>query len=173
MPLNRPYRTRCRYDYPSNGLTSRHGTDSQAHSSIGTPPPPPPRTRGGTGSDGSPAPRFRASFHHSLTVLIRYRSPGRIQAAKWSWQTHTGFHEPRATTGTHPHPRQPGSAYGAITRSGTPSQTLRLPDHASAPPQRRRETSTPHNPAAATPPASRTPSAFARHYSRNILSYGY
>ena len=42
----------------------------------------------------------RGTFHHSLTVLIRYRSSGSIQAAKWSWQTHTGFHEPRATTGT-------------------------------------------------------------------------
>lgn len=71
MPLNRPYRTRCRYDYPSNGLTSRHGTDSQAHSSIGTPPPPPPRTRGGTGSDGSQAPGFRYSF----TPLPGYFSP--------------------------------------------------------------------------------------------------
>ena len=163
MPLNRPYRTRCRYDYPSNGLTSRHGTDSQAHSSIGTPPPHhrehaaaqalTARRRPVSGTLSLPS---RGTFHHSLTVLIRYRSPGRIQAAKWSWQTHTGFHEPRATTGTHPHPRQPGSAYGAITRSGTPSQTLRLPDHASAPPQRRRETSTPHNPAAATPAGSRT-----------------
>ena len=160
MPLNRPYRTRCRYDYPSNGLTSRHGTDSQAHSSIGTPPPH-TKKRGAITAckhtvSGTISLPSRGTFHHSLTVLIRYRSPGRIQAAKWSWQTHTGFHEPRATTGTHPHPRQPGSAYGAITRSGTPSQTLRLPDHASAPPQRRRETSTPHNPAAATPAGSRT-----------------
>ena len=142
-----------------HGLTSRHATDSQAHSSKGTPPPHP---KGGAMTDyqhmvsGTLSLPSRGTFHHSLTVLIRYRSPGGIQAAKRSWQTHTGFHEPRATTGTHPHPRQPGSAYGAITRSGTPSQTLRLPDHASAPPQRRRETSTPHNPAAATPAGSRT-----------------
>ena len=140
-----------------HGLTSRQNTNSQAHSSKGTPPP---HTGAITACkhtvSGTLSLPSRGTFHHSLTVLIRYRSPGRIQAAKWSWQTHTGFHEPRATTGTHPHPRQPGSAYGAITRSGTPSQTLRLPDHASAPPQRRRETSTPHNPAAATPAGSRT-----------------
>ena len=54
-----------------HGLTSRHATDSQAHSSIGTPPPPPPRTRGGTGSDGSQAPGFRYSF----TPLPGYFSP--------------------------------------------------------------------------------------------------
>ena len=140
-----------------HGLTSRQNTNSQAHSSKGTPPP---HTGAITACkhtvSGTLSLPSRGTFHHSLTVLIRYRSPGRIQAAKWSWQTHTGFHEPRATTGTRPHPRQPGSAYGAITRSGTPSQTLRLPDHASAPPQRRRETSTPHNPAAATPAGSRT-----------------
>ena len=56
---------------PLPGLTSRHGNDSQAHSSIGTPPPPPPRTRGGTGSDGSQAPGFRYSF----TPLPGYFSP--------------------------------------------------------------------------------------------------
>ena len=140
-----------------HGLTSRQNTNSQAHSSKGTPPP---HTGAITACkhtvSGTLSLPSRGTFHHSLTVLIRYRSSGSIQATKWSWQTHTGFHEPRATTGTHPHPRQPGSAYGAITRSGTPSQTLRLPDHASAPPQRRRETSTPHNPAAATPAGSRT-----------------
>ena len=152
-------RIRFRYGSPHSWLTTQHATDSQAHSSKGTPPP---HHKGGAMTDyqhmvsGTLSLPSRGTFHHSLTVLIRYRSPGRIQAAKWSWQTHTGFHEPRATTGTHPHPRQPGSAYGAITRSGTPSQTLRLPDHASAPPQRRRETSTPHNPAAATPAGSRT-----------------
>ena len=32
---------------PLPGLTSRHGNDSQAHSSIGTPPPPPHTRQGG------------------------------------------------------------------------------------------------------------------------------
>ena len=65
-------------------LTSPHATNSQAHSSKGTPSPPPPkwhkaltdcrRTVSGTISLPS-----RGTFHHSLTVLVRYRSPGSIQ----------------------------------------------------------------------------------------------
>ena len=66
-----------------HGLTSRHVPDSQAHSSKGTPSPHPKgkaltdckRTVSGTLSLPS-----RGTFHHSLTVLIRYRSPGSIQA---------------------------------------------------------------------------------------------
>ena len=85
-----------------HGLTSRHATDSQAHSSKGTPPP--PHTTSMEGSDGLQAPGFRyyftplpgyfSPFPHGT---IHYRSSGGIQAAKWSWQIHTGFHEPRAT----------------------------------------------------------------------------
>src|ERR671926_344390 len=67
-----------------HGLTSPHATNSQAHSSKGTPSPPPEnrhkaltdcrRTVSGTISLPS-----RGTFHHSLTVLVRYRSPGSIQ----------------------------------------------------------------------------------------------
>ena len=68
-----------------HGLTSPRTTNSQAHSSKGTPSPPPPqgqhkaltdcrRTVSGTISLPS-----RGTFHHSLTVLVRYRSPGSIQ----------------------------------------------------------------------------------------------
>ena len=65
-------------------LTSPHATNSQAHSSKGTPSPSPKghkaltdcrRTVSGTISLPS-----RGTFHHSLTVLIRYRSLGSIQA---------------------------------------------------------------------------------------------
>ena len=67
---------------PPHGLTSPHATNSQAHSSKGTPSPHPKgsaptvcrRTVSGTISLPS-----RGTFHHSLTVLIRYRSPGSIQ----------------------------------------------------------------------------------------------
>ena len=86
---------------PLPGLTSRHGNDSQAHSSIGTPPPPTPHKarrealtacrRPVSGTLSLPS---RGTFHHSLTVLIRYRSSGSIQATKWSWQTHTGSTSP-------------------------------------------------------------------------------
>ena len=129
---------------PLPGLTSRHGNDSQAHSSIGTPPPPTPHKarrkaltacrRPVSGTLSLPS---RGTFHHSLTVLIRYRSSGSIQATKWSWQTHTGFHEPRATTGERPTRTQPGSAYRALTHSGPPSQTVQLPSHTRAPPRQR------------------------------------
>src|SRR6185369_11985109 len=65
-----------------HGLTSPHIANSQAHSSKGTRSP-----------DRSPAPTdcrhtvsgtislpSRGTFHLSLTVLVRYRSPGSIQA---------------------------------------------------------------------------------------------
>jgi hypothetical protein len=63
------------------GLTSRHVPDSQAHSSKGTPSPHKKaltacrHTVSGTLSLPS-----RGTFHHSLTVLIRYRSSRSIQA---------------------------------------------------------------------------------------------
>ena len=68
-----------------HGLTSPHATNSQAHSSKGTPSPATvncspaltdcKRTVSGTISLPS-----RGTFHLSLTVLVRYRSPGSIQA---------------------------------------------------------------------------------------------
>ena len=66
-----------------HGLTSRHSTNSQAHSSKGTPShnhkghalTDCKRTVSGTISLPS-----RGTFHHSLTVLIHYRSSGSIQA---------------------------------------------------------------------------------------------
>ena len=87
-----------------HGLTSRHATDSQAHSSKGTPPPPHNKCvkaltackRPVSGTISLPS---RGTFHHSLTVLVRYRSSGGIQAAEWSRQIHTGFHGPRVTRG--------------------------------------------------------------------------
>src|SRR4051812_36177236 len=64
-----------------HGLTSPRATNSQAHSSKGTPSPQQRealtvcrRTVSGTISLPS-----RGTFHHSLTVLVRYRSPGSIQ----------------------------------------------------------------------------------------------
>ena len=42
----------------------------------------------------TPLPGYFSPFPHGT---IHYRSSGGIQAAKWSWQIHTGFHEPRAT----------------------------------------------------------------------------
>src|ERR1700735_2177539 len=68
------------------GLTSRHATNSQAHSSKGTPSPPtPPTWRGKAPTDcrrtvsGTLSLPSRGTFHPSLTVLVHYRSPGSIQ----------------------------------------------------------------------------------------------
>src|SRR4029450_10924251 len=62
-----------------HGLTSPHATNSQAHSSKGTPSPlkaPTDCRRTVSGTISLPS---RGTFHHSLTVLVRYRSPGSIQ----------------------------------------------------------------------------------------------
>ena len=140
-----------------HGLTSRHATDSQAHSSKGTPPPPHTH-KARKGSDGLQAPGFRyyftplpgyfSPFPHGT---IHYRSSGGIQAAKWSWQIHTGFHEPRATRANHPRHAPTSSAYGGITHYATPSQTIQLPASTRAPSPAEEKTEQPHNPAHATP----------------------
>src|SRR5215217_2326180 len=78
-----PYSDSLSLRLPLNGLTSRHVPDSQAHSSKGTPSPHHNwraltacrHTVSGTLSLPS-----RGTFHHSLTVLIRYRSLRSIQA---------------------------------------------------------------------------------------------
>ena len=96
----------------------------------------------------TPLPGYFSPFPHGT---IHYRSSGGIQAAKWSWQIHTGFHEPRATRailsqtrtnqfrlrGYHPlrHAFPDDSATGQHTR----------------PLSGRRGTEQPHNPAHATP----------------------
>src|SRR6476620_876644 len=68
---------------PHHGLTKPHTTNSQAHSSKGTPSPghkdPAPTDCRHTVSGTISLPS-RGTFHLSLTVLVRYRSPGSIQA---------------------------------------------------------------------------------------------
>src|SRR5207302_11520558 len=66
-----------------HGLTSPRSTNSQAHSSKGTPSPPP--TRGSSALtackrtvSGTLSLPSRGTFHLSLTVLVRYRSSGSI-----------------------------------------------------------------------------------------------
>src|SRR6476646_7311922 len=62
-----------------HGLTSPRSTNSQAHSSKGTPSPhkeaPTDCRHTDSGSISLPS---RGTFHLSLTVLVRYRSPGNI-----------------------------------------------------------------------------------------------
>src|SRR5215467_2092706 len=65
---------------PPHGLTSPHATNSQAHSSKGTPSPhnraPTDCRQTVSGTISLPS---RGTFHLSLTVLVRYRSRGSIQ----------------------------------------------------------------------------------------------
>ena len=66
-------RIRFRYGSPHSWLTTQHATDSQAHSSKGTPPPH-PKKRGAMTDyqhmvSGTLSLPSRGTFHHSLTVL--------------------------------------------------------------------------------------------------------
>ena len=80
-------------------LTSPHTTNSQAHSSKGTPSP--HKTEALTACrrpvSGTISLPSRGTFHHSLTVLFTIGYQEVFRLTKWSWQIHTGFHEPRAT----------------------------------------------------------------------------
>ena len=62
-----------------HGLTSPRATNSQAHSSKGTPSPRKALTDCRRTVSGTISLPSRGTFHHSLTVLVRYRSPGSIQ----------------------------------------------------------------------------------------------
>ena len=75
-----PYSDSLSLRLPLNGLTSRHVPDSQAHSSKGTPSPCRAPTVCRHTVSGTISLPSRGTFHHSLTVLIRYRSLGSIQA---------------------------------------------------------------------------------------------
>src|SRR3982751_2982820 len=67
----------------------------------------------------------RGTFHHSLTVLIRYRSPGSIQPYQ------VVLADSRQIPGVHrysrtPHGRPQAFVYGTLTLSGRRSHTVRL-----------------------------------------------
>ena len=138
-----------------HGLTSRHATDSQAHSSKGTPPPPHNKCvkaltackRPVSGTISLPS---RGTFHHSLTVLSTighqevFRQPsglGRFTQDSTS----------PVLLGHHPRHAPTSSAYGGITHYATPSQTIQLPASTRAPSPAEEKTGQPHNPAHATP----------------------
>src|SRR3954454_22267580 len=82
-----------------HGLTSPHITNSQAHSSKGTPSQPQGPLRRFVSK------RFQELFHSPPGVLFtfpsRYLSAighlGVFRLTRWSWQIHTGFLGPRAT----------------------------------------------------------------------------
>jgi hypothetical protein len=69
----------------------------------------------------------RGAFHLSLTVLVHYRWPG--VCAPWRVVPPASHRVSRAPwySGTCPNSPIPGVRYGTLTRSGGPSQTLRVP----------------------------------------------
>ena len=138
-----------------HGLTSRHATDSQAHSSKGTPPPPTHKVRKALTAckrpvSGTISLPSRGTFHHSLTVLSTighqevFRQPsglGRFTQDSTS----------PVLLGHHPRHAPTSSAYGGITHYATPSQTIQLQISTRAPSPAEEKTEQPHNPAHATP----------------------
>src|ERR671932_648757 len=131
------------------GLKLATQTNSSAHSSIGTPSHPSldaPTACKRTVS-GSISLPFRGSFHLSLTVLVRYRSPTVLSLGAWSPQIPTEFHVLRGTQV--PLRSQIDFVYGTVTRSGRPSQVVRLSINVfsprPAPPKRPRGPSTRHD----------------------------
>ena len=133
-----------------HGLTSRHATDSQAHSSKGTPPPLRALTACKRPVSGTISLPSRGTFHHSLTVLSTighqevFRQPsglGRFTQDSTS----------PVLLGHHPRHAPTSSAYGGITHYATPSQTIQLPASTRAPSPAEEKTGQPHNPAHATP----------------------
>jgi hypothetical protein len=147
-------------------LAAQH--NSPAHSSIGTPsgiPVPKDRHSPPTACrhtvSGSISLPFRGSFHLSLTVLVRYRSPGVFSLGGWSPQIPTEFHVPRGTQ-----ERCRGSprpfTYRALTVCGLPFQDSSVRTrigHFPAGPQS--GPTAPYNPRGATPAGYHAPRVWA------------
>ena len=171
----RPFRLAFATD-PPHGLTSRHATNSQAHSSIGTPSPLKALTACKRPVSGTISLPSRGTFHHSLTVLCTIGHQVVFRLTKWSWQIHTRFHESRATRVPHPHQKQPVRLHDShALRSdfpdcSTPSNNWRDPPAEGSDMAPQHQTRNGRRLSHASGLAS---SAFARHYSRNIFSYGY
>ena len=154
-------------------------TDSQTHFSIGTPSP---HKRA---PDGLWAHGFRNCFTPSgvlFTFPSRYwfaiGQTGIFRLTQRSGLIHTGFHEARATweTRSEDHAR-PGTGPSPSTARAFKPVPLACRFMTPARPvgPGTRDPTTPRN---ATPDGYHAPkvwpsSAFARHYSRNILSCGY
>ena len=110
-----------------HGLTSPRTTNSQAHSSKGTPSPASDRLRRIVST------WFQVLFHSPPGVLFTFPSrylsaighQGVFRLSRWSCQIHTGFHGSGATwdpsQGSHRH-----FVYGGNTLYAGPFKTLRL-----------------------------------------------
>ena len=134
-----------------HGLSTPRITDSQAHSSKGTPSPHKALTAYRHTVSGTISLPSRGTFHHSLTVLSTighqevFRQPsglGRFTQDSTS-PVLLGQYCPRHAPTS--------SAYGGITHYATPSQTIQLQISTRAPSPAEEKTGQPHNPAHATP----------------------
>ena len=118
----------------------------------------------------------RGTFHHSLTVLCTIGHQVVFRLTKWSWQIHTRFHESRTTRAPRSHHTTPVHLHdshalrSAIPNCSTPSITRRDPPAEGSNMAPQHQTRNGRRLSHASGLAS---SAFARHYSRNIFSYGY
>ena len=116
---------------PPPGLTSPHATNSQAHSSKGTPSPPSPQR--GCQLRRIVGRRFQVLFHSPPGVLFtfpsRYSSAighqGVFRLTRWSWQIHGRLQESAATR-EHHQKRPRAFTYRTITVYGRPFQIIRL-----------------------------------------------
>src|SRR3954468_17126828 len=155
-----------------HGLTSPRSTNSQAHSSKGTPSPI-------TGSDGlwahgfrysfTPLPGYFSSFPHGtrpLSVTREYLGlpggPGRFTADSTS----------PLLLGYHIHDTRSVFAYGALTHYGDPFQksstnTTHMPSQVRQNPHDATPQPRTRNPCRVSHEHGLASSAFARHYSRN------
>ena len=144
------------------GLTSPHATDSQAHSSKGTPSPPAPNgTRSAPTAcrhtvSGTLSLPSRGTFHPSLTVLVHYRSPGSIQPYQAVLADSHGIPRAPRYSGT------PTTVRSACrVRGSHPLRpATRMPFHHTTDLSLRADTAVPavgsHNPPNATPAGSHT-----------------
>ena len=96
-------------------------SNSQAHSTKGTPSPLRALTACGSTVSGSLSLPSRGAFHLSLTVLCAIGSCLVFSLGRWSSQIQTGFLVSRPTQVLYPR-SQLRFAYGAFTPSGVPSQ---------------------------------------------------
>ena len=159
-----------------HGLSTPRITNSQAHSSKGTPSPLKALTAYRHTVSGTISLPSRGTFHHSLTVLCTIGHQVVFRLTKWSWQIHTRFHESRATRVPHPHHTTPVHLHDShALRSdfpdcSTPSIMRRDPPAEESNMAPQHQTRNGRRLSHASGLAS---SAFARHYSRNIFSCGY
>ena len=152
-----------------HGLTSRQNTNSQAHSSKGTLSPQKAPTACKHTVSGTISLPSRGTFHHSLTVLIHYRSSSSIQAYQVVLADSHGIPRAPCYSGTYTRTADTHYTYGTITLSGPAFQPIHLYACTSSHQQDSTGTCQPHNPGDATPiryhtPTGLAPSAFARHY---------